>query len=622
MKNTLVFLLSLYSIGLFAQIDFSANDAIPAYNGKFAFGSNVGYYPGWTNYDLANLGAGNEAEGIKGVGVQSLRPAIFQHTLEFFGYELLVPEFEHYKSLGMVDHTVFIGYPNEEHRDSTMYCDYKYGRAFKNMYEPIWDDGSDGTPINENNYYANYVFKMANIYKDYVTFWEVWNEPDFDFVGNSEAPVSNPNSWWNVDPDPCEYALHAPVEHYIRLLRISYEVIKSIDPDAFIALGGVGYPSFVDAILRNTDNPLDGSVTNEYPLGGGAYFDVLSYHTYPHIDGSLREWDNSISDFRHFRHSDIAARASADKRGRFDTVLDAHGYDGETYPEKIYIITETNVPRAPIGDFFGSDEGQRNFIVKSIVQCQKQDIKQVYMYNLADGATTDANENEFHFMGYYGPLEGVNRGDQEVSSSGIAHKTMSQHLFGKRYDAEKTAELQLPNDVDGAAFVDDFQQYTYVLWAKTNTDRSEAAIATYTFPDDIDISGFAKYEWHSSDTGLSTSVLSNEVSLRGDPFIFTAQEATTISPGDSESNFTLEVFPNPSFDETTFYFTHQVEEGEVTLEIFNSYGQFVFGLLEEAQMGPGQFAIELDKDMPSGIYYCFLTVNNRTLVKKFVHLTE
>ncbi len=623
MKNLFVFLLSFHSIGLFAQIDFTANDVVPIYNGKYAFGSNMGYYPGWNNFDLANISAGNEAEGVRGVGVQSLRPAIFEHTMEYYGYDLLVPTFEHYKNLGMTDHTVFIGYPSAEHRDSTFFCEDRPTVVFKNMYQPIWDDGTDGTPINEENYYANYVYKMASTYKDYVTFWEVWNEPDFDLVGNSEQPPGWGNSWWDYDPDPCEYALHAPIEYYVRLLRISYEVIKFVDPDAFVAVGGIGYPSFLDAIMRNTDNPVGGMVTEEFPLGGGAYFDVLSYHSYPHIDGSLREWDNAIEGFRHFRHSDPAAKAVADKRGRFDVVLDEYGYDDVTYPKKYFIITETNVPRVQVDEFFGSEDGQRNFIVKSIVQCQKQDIKQVYMYNLAEGATTDANDNEFHFMGFYAPLEGTNRYNQEEVMAGIAHRTLSQQLYGKTYDAERTEALQLPNDVDGAAFVDDSLRYSYVLWAKTNTDRSESTLAFYTFPDEIDISKLVKYEWHASDSGLNSSVVSRDQPLKGDPYIFSETEEVVVDPETPLiDKFTLEVVPNPSFGETTFYFAHKWEAGEVTMDVYNSYGQFVFGLLDKEQMGPGQYAIELDETIPSGVYYCHLKVNKRYLVRKFVHFND
>lgn len=74
---------------------------------------------------------------------------------------------------------------------------------------------------------------------------------------------------------------------YIRTLRISYEVIKSVDPDALVAVGGLGWPSFLDVICRYTDEPFEGGEEpDRYPLKGGAYFDCMSFDSYPHLDNS------------------------------------------------------------------------------------------------------------------------------------------------------------------------------------------------------------------------------------------------------------------------------------------------------------------------------------------------
>ena len=97
-------------------------------------------------------------------------------------------------------------------------------------------------------------------------------------------------------------------------------MIKSVDPDAYVTVAGTGFPSFLDAILRNTDNPEDGSVTAEYPLGGGAYFDVMGFHSYPAIDGSLREWNNDIPGFEYYRHSDAAAEGIVKRQAKFQSV--------------------------------------------------------------------------------------------------------------------------------------------------------------------------------------------------------------------------------------------------------------------------------------------------------------
>jgi len=104
-------------------------------------------------------------------------------------------------------------------------------------------------------------------------------------------------NWWENNPDPCDYALHAPIQYYVRMLRISYEIIKTLDPDSYITIAGVGFPSFIDAVLRNTDNPIDGSIVEGYPLTGGAYFDAIAYNSLPHFDGSTIYYDTNVGGF-------------------------------------------------------------------------------------------------------------------------------------------------------------------------------------------------------------------------------------------------------------------------------------------------------------------------------------
>ncbi|MEL6945588.1 MAG: hypothetical protein AAFO82_23275, partial [Bacteroidota bacterium] len=368
------------------------------------YGTNVGYYPQWTQEQLADITIGNKAEGVDGVGITTMRPALFEHFMEQWGYDLRVKTFEHYKKLGAKDNVVFVGYPSDKHRDPKEYCQGVRSELFRNLYTPIWDNGANGTPYNDNNYYAAYLYKTVTLYKDYVKFWEIWNEPDYSFTANSIERPGEDGNWWENNPDPCDYDIHAPIFHYIRMLRISYNIIKTVDPEAYVAIGGIGYPSFLDAVLRNTDNPNNGQVSDKYPLMGGAYFDVLSYHTYPHIDNSLRKWNNDIKGFEYSRHTDAAVRGVLNLRNRFEEVLFSHGYDGAEYPEKEWIITESNVPRKPVNRGFGSDEVQRNFIIKALVESQKHNIHQFHIFTLGDKidyATAKDVYDEYHIMGLF-----------------------------------------------------------------------------------------------------------------------------------------------------------------------------------------------------------------------------
>ena len=270
----------------------NANTKANVYDGYFLYGSNMGWLNNnWRDEDVADILVGNTSKGIDGVGVNSLRPALYEFFVETWGYDVRVETFRHYSNIGAKENVVFIGdVPSDEHRERRQYVPERDSESFENLYEPIWDNGENGTPVNDNNYYALYVYKLAQRYKGYVKFWEIKNEPDltyrWDFAGASPGTFG---SWWDNDPPPEQLInWYAPVQSYVRLLRVSYEVIKAVDPGAFICVGGIGYVSFLDAILRNTDNPDGGKVTETYPHTGGAWFDCLSFHCYPMY--YLRSW--------------------------------------------------------------------------------------------------------------------------------------------------------------------------------------------------------------------------------------------------------------------------------------------------------------------------------------------
>jgi len=62
-----------FSWMLNAQINFTANDQVPDYSGKFRFGVNPGYHGSdWRDDDLADIAAGNSNLGIEGAGCQDI----------------------------------------------------------------------------------------------------------------------------------------------------------------------------------------------------------------------------------------------------------------------------------------------------------------------------------------------------------------------------------------------------------------------------------------------------------------------------------------------------------------------------------------------------------------------
>lgn len=602
---------------LIAQPSFTAKDTIPPYNYDFGFGVNMGAYQGWTDDKLANIAVGHPELDIEGVGINALRLSLPENFVEEWGYDIRKDVFEHYSRIGSKDNVVFVGFPKEEHRDITNYCPNGPSLVFDRLFEPIWDNGENGTPVNDENHYAIYIYNLVNMYKDHVRIWQIWNEPDFSFTYDAVREPGDPiGSWWDDNPQPCDYALQAPIFHYIRMLRISYEVIKSIDETAYVSVGGLGYPSFLDAIMRNTDNPDEGQVTEDYPLKGGAYFDVLSYHSYPHIDGSLRYWDNDIEGFAYNRHSDEAVKGVFTRKYDLEDVLFNYGYDGVTYPEKLWIITEANVPRKAFELLFGSDEAQKNFIIKSIVECQKEDIKQLYFYQLGEIKDEKDATHEYDLMGLYKNLNSRTVDEIQINDAGIALKTASDELKGKVYDAEQTQKLQLPETVNGGAFRDAAGDYTYVLWAKTYQDSTERTQQTITFPTSLGFSNFESKAWNYSDTKRSTFVHPQRVKLTGSPIFL---EITDKMPHATATN---QVFfsPNPFGDFLNIDFYLEAA-GLVTMDIYDMNGRLISGLITPEVYPKGRHRNLLENiDLAAGVYFLKVQLGERISTRKIIKM--
>lgn len=584
----------------------TANDFVPAYKGSFGYGSNMGYYSPYTDEQVSDFAAR--------AGVRTMRPAMFAHFVDYWGYDIRVPAFKHYETLGMKDHVMFIGYPSKAQRDNTVYCGKDTSAMFANMYEPIWDKGENGTPVNDKNYYALYVWKVVKTYGKWVKFWEIFNEPDYATTFKTMMAPGLPGAWWNTNPDPCEYALHAPIQHYIRMLRISYEVIKKIDSTAYVCTGGIGYPSFLDALCRQTDNPNGGSVTPQYPLKGGAYFDVLSYHSYPHIDGSVREWNNKLNGFAFYRHSDRAVDGVFKLKNDFETVLNKHGYDGKKYPNKPFIITECNIPAKEVGDFMGSYTAQRNFLMKCLVKSQVNGLLQFHVYSVGELQEFDKTKNEFDLMGLYSKLENTPKEKVKMHESGIAYATTSDILRGYRYDSVETKKLNLPPEADGGTFKNDITgDIVYCLWAKTTKDRSEEAEAIFSFPDFLNMPHIQRRSWNHSETEDVQILNSKFVKLTGTPAFFHKGQLELKKMPERE---TVYCFPSPA--DNDLFINYRLEREAISnLQIYNVNKREYIKLFGNQPVAEGTHQWRVNTEgYENGLYIVQLTIGRQLFSRK------
>lgn len=581
---------------------YTANDRVPPYQGAFGYGTNMGYFkPHYYDKELATLVKGTPDGKVPGVGVTTIRPGLYEFFLDQWGYNIRKDAFQYYDTLGLRDNVVILGFPSVRHRDEAFHCANQRSELFRDLYEPIWDKGENDTPVNEKNPFATYVYHAAKVYGPHVKFWEVWNEPDFSYE-NAWKDRGMPGNWWENTAQPCEMAIKAPVYYYVRMLRIAYEVIKTIEPNDYVCIGGLGYPSFLDMVCRFSDNPFDGSVSDKYPLKGGAYFDCMSFHTYPHIDNSMRAWSNDIHGFKYFRHSDAAVDGVWRLRDRFREVLHKYGYDNKKYPEKEWIITEVNIPRRPYGDFIGSDLSQINFMVKTLITAQIQNIRQIHVYSLADEVAEPEAKNEFAFMGLFKNLTDRKPYAAEMNPVAVAYKTTAELLKGYQYDPVRTAKLNLPANVRGGAFRDRLGTYQYVLWAATTRDMDEASYTTYTFPEELQLDKLEAKNWHFARNGIKLLVNSKQVLLDGSPSFFTATLVGNQYPREPK------VQPNPLQGGTGVFSCWIFEDGPVTIEVINSAGAVVNTMLLQQHLvrGPYQFQLNMEPFLP-GTYYLRLS---------------
>ena len=437
--------------------------------GPFRHGMNMGAPPaGWTDQDQGWLGAQS--------GADSNRIVLPEYFLDKWGVGIRTDAAQSYLDDGMSELVCFLIGPTRPHSTAPASApDWQLDWYIaQNLYEPIF--GADGN-ANPNNYWAAYVAETVTTYKPWIQIWEVWNEPDW--VSDYNVTLK----WTTEAPTKAQLPrFNGSIHDYVRMLRITTEVAKKIDPNAKIALGGIGYPSFLSALLRYTDEPNAGAVTADYPAKGGAYFDVLNYHYYP-VFGTGNS-DAGVDGFFALRDS-------------FAAELTKAGVTGKTWN-----ATETGAPRLAFGKTPGGPEYARNYLLKVMLQAQTQPgFLGIDWFGLADGSTDGQSTDPFQFMGLYRNTSKLAKKEDAMrTDTGVAYTTLGKLWKGAKHDPSATAALGLPANVAGGVFSLANGKTGLALWAR-GTD--EAATATYAYSTMSSLSGYA---WDYAITNATTSL--------------------------------------------------------------------------------------------------------------------
>ena len=297
------------------------------------------------------------------------------------------------------------------------------------------------------------------------------------------------------------------------------------------------------------------------------------------------------------------------RKQEFEDVLKKHQY-GFQYPQKHFIITECNIPRKTYGNFIGSEMAQRNFIIKTLVEIQKEKVKQCYVYDLADNKSLENATNEFDFMGLY---KNLNTRPAVPNSLATAYKTTADLLHGYQVDHIQTRELQLSEKVNGAAFLHPItQNHIYILWAITQSDQSETAAELYTFPYSFHTHSMNIQHWDYSATKSSTHLISNTIRLTGSPVFIQINKDETAG-----TIPLLEVFFNPFKDD--FHIQLNLEkEQEISLEVCNLKGQLASIYHNKEKLKSGTYQYQFKPKEGSSLYICKLKTDAKTHLFRIV----
>lgn len=407
----------------------------------FRFGINLGHpNPDFSDAimsDLASL-----------VGVTSIRIKYPDYHFFNWGTDIEVGDAEHYAANGQRDHVAFVIGMRQEHSTAPAgSSDWERDQYIpRNLYEPIWSGPGE---VNPNNYFAAYLRDTFSTYSKWVKYWEIWNEPDWI----EDWTVSQR---WATEPPTKEELVrfHGSIFDYVRMLRIASEVRDEFAPHTFVMTGGIGYSTFLDAIARYTDNPDGGQITDEYPKTGDAYFELVSFHHYPHLVETGAS-DAGLDSFIAHRDELQAVLESRDVRG------------------KGYMVTENGASHVAIEDTASGPEYAVNYALKAFTWAKAAGFFGIDWFPLSDG--TDASD-AFAGMGLYQDISDLDAPDLAMTTvTGRAYAWLSGHLLTARWDEARTLDLDLPSGARGYAFASAEGAPLWVLWADSQSGEDSSA---------------------------------------------------------------------------------------------------------------------------------------------------
>lgn len=194
--------------------------------------------------------------------------------------------------------------------------------------------------------YYQFVKRMVQHYKNVVTVWEIWNEPNINWNG---ADVAN----FTTDP-----------KAYFDILKTASRAIREVDPTSTILLAATAFPESQSAYM----NAL-------MALGAGSYFDKYNIHTYSANPNS--GIDNALSNIT--------------------TIMNTYGQ------VKPIWVTEMSIVGSRFTDVIPSETeaSKANYLTKSFaVLLSTHNVERIIWHTLRDCGTEVGQATNFNFGMY------------------------------------------------------------------------------------------------------------------------------------------------------------------------------------------------------------------------------
>jgi hypothetical protein len=120
--------------------------------------------------------------------------------------------------------------------------------------------------------WETYVTALVKRYRGKISNYQVWNEPD---ARNGFFPFHT--------------------QHYVSVVRATYQAIKAVDPSATVGLGGFagGFGANGIGMLTHTDKDAAWGLGEFWALHPQAYYDVMDCHFYS-TDQPEQSWDSKL----------------------------------------------------------------------------------------------------------------------------------------------------------------------------------------------------------------------------------------------------------------------------------------------------------------------------------------